>query len=273
MSRRHRAGSARHRAPPSPTPCAGASPASAIARKVGSTDRSSDSSRSKAMTSAPRRYASNACRPAPQPTSMTLLTARCPAGRNRLSALRLRPGGGPARDRPLVDPHGLSGHGFPAEHVDCALSARLAQSCGAFPASRVARRAHGSALRRRRPAPARRRRRRSRGLRAARPPGWRRSGYRWPWLPPRAAKTLRRATECRRPRPMRTRRPARRRKPAGDVDDVGDAQFGDEFVGGTVGFHLGDEPQFEISVHADSGDRVKQGARRPSAGCRRWRSR
>ena len=49
-------------------------------------------------------------------------------------------------------------------------------------------------------------------------------------------------------------------QPVGDVHDVGDPQFGDEFVGGAIGLHLGDQPQLEVPDGAQSGDRLQQGA-------------
>src|SRR5690349_19686815 len=57
----------------------GTSPASFIAPKSSSTPASSSASWSKAITSAPRRYISNACRPAPQPMSMTRSPGRSPS--------------------------------------------------------------------------------------------------------------------------------------------------------------------------------------------------
>src|SRR3954454_12147791 len=100
----------------------GTSPASAIATNISRTCDSSSASWSKATTSAPRRYISKACRPAPQPMSSTRSPGRSPRrSKSTVSTgLLLRGGvvfvvvGG---DGLVVDLRHRGGHGAPAEQL------------------------------------------------------------------------------------------------------------------------------------------------------------
>ena len=75
------------------------------------------------MTSAPRRYASKECLPAPQPTSITLVPAPTPSRSKSTVSIAADPLAGP-----LVDRDSLRRNGFPAEHVERALSAVRAEA-------------------------------------------------------------------------------------------------------------------------------------------------
>src|SRR4051794_31975647 len=99
---------------------AGTSPASFIAPNSSSTPASSSASWSKAITSAPRRYISKACRPAPQPMSITRSPGRRPS-RSKSTVSMSTPGGSPGRgevvDDVFVRRCGRPGHRAPAEHL------------------------------------------------------------------------------------------------------------------------------------------------------------
>src|SRR6476620_4201312 len=96
------------------------SPAVRIAPNIPVTGASSAGSRSKATTSAPRRYTSNACRPPPQPRSSTRSPGR--TGNRRKSTVSTRPvlsclslRGGQPFHRGQVLPDGGMGHRGPGE--------------------------------------------------------------------------------------------------------------------------------------------------------------
>src|SRR4051794_40287847 len=105
---------------------AGTSPASFIAPNSSSTPASSSASWSKAITSAPRRYISKACRPAPQPMSITRSPGSRPSrSKSTVSMLLLggRPGalgdrGGRASPARLVRRRGGEGPRVPAEALE-----------------------------------------------------------------------------------------------------------------------------------------------------------